>query len=307
VNTKDNDHQINERTGEKTEHLHLFSQLFSPGDDEEVPVNPMLNQKEMGMSSKSFSDDFLENVRTLAAYFILRQHLVMVAMLELNPRWLDKNLIGINTKPYLDGYREKMQEEVRARSKNKLKEKVEVYKPPIWKGDWEYFAHGNGCRLTHLRTREPIEWDAPDPNEFNIGWFLNHLAWRLKNEPEDPYIKMCSNWLESQQADIEVIKKAVFRLIDNGVLKLRTGYTCVMVNKEEETRNDDTSLPHEVIKALITAIIEYRERQKLAIEAMIELRPDFVIEVAEDPYLLPKTAQRLKQLYQHLQSPPRGS
>ena len=112
---------------------------------------------------------------------------------------------------------------------------------------------------------------------------MNNLAWRLKNEPDDPYIKACNDWLSNQQTDVDTVKKAIFRLIEKGVLNLgQSSYSCVMVKKEDISPKQNTSLPQEVVEAALNAIMDYRERQKLAIEAMVELRPDFIIEVAEE-------------------------
>jgi hypothetical protein len=260
--------------------------------------------QEADMSSKGFSEEFLEIVRNLAAYYVLRQQLVVLAMLDLNTINLSK--VGeLNIVPYVKTFKERRRKKGEARSNGHDIE--EAPESLIWKGDWKHGVHGAGCLLLNLRTGEPLEWDGPDPNEFRIDWLMNNLIWRLKNEPEDPYIKACNDWLLSQQTDTNTVKKAIFRLIEKGILNLRqSSYSCVMVKKEDMSPKQNTSVPQEVVAAALNAIMGYQERQKLAIAAMIELRPDFVIEVAEDPYLLPEAAQRLKQLYQHLQTPPKS-
>ena len=260
--------------------------------------------QEVDTSSKGFSEEFLETVRNLVAYYVLRQQLVVLAMLDLNTINLSK--VGeLNIVPYLKPFRERRRKRWEAMSNTPNAE--EVPESLIWKGDWKHGVHGAGCLLVNLRTGEPIEWDGPDPNEFRIDWFMNNLIWRLKNESEDPYIKACNDWLSSQQTNVDTVKKAIFRLIEKGVLNLRqSSYSCVMVKKEDMSPKQNSNVPQEVVAAALNAIMDYRERQKLAIAAMIELRPDFVVEVAEDPYLLPEAAQRLKQLYQHLQTPPKS-
>ena len=48
---------------------------------------------------------------------------------------------------------------------------------------WHYFCHGYGCRLINLESLEPIDWDAPDLNEFDVYSFLNHLKWLIQHRP----------------------------------------------------------------------------------------------------------------------------
>jgi hypothetical protein len=53
-------------------------------------------------------------------------------------------------------------------------------------GEWQYFIHGRGCRLTHTVTGERLEWDAPDDKMFDRHWFMNWLEWRLAQTSVDP-------------------------------------------------------------------------------------------------------------------------
>lgn len=48
-------------------------------------------------------------------------------------------------------------------------------------GDWQYFVHGVGCRLTHTETGEPLEWDLPDLRIFDRAWLYNYFEWYLEN------------------------------------------------------------------------------------------------------------------------------
>jgi hypothetical protein len=89
----------------------------------------------------------------------------------------------------------------------------------------------------------------------------------------------------------------------SGEVEIDETYSCVIVKKESISPELDTNIPQAIIEATLNATTNYRERQKIAIEAMIELRPDFVVEVAEDLYILPEVSHRLKTLYQHLQPP----
>lgn len=56
----------------------------------------------------------------------------------------------------------------------------------VWDETWEYFFHGGGCELRHLRTGEPIDLNGPDPLAFGSLSFIHHLEWRLKSENELP-------------------------------------------------------------------------------------------------------------------------
>jgi hypothetical protein len=56
-------------------------------------------------------------------------------------------------------------------------------------GEWAYFLHGIGCRLTHNQTGEKIEWDAGDLNTFDLNWFLHWLQWRLKQTGDSEMIE----------------------------------------------------------------------------------------------------------------------
>ena len=52
----------------------------------------------------------------------------------------------------------------------------------IWNkyGQWKYYLHGRGCRLTNLISGEIIEWDAPNVIDFKSDWFLNWVNWVKK-------------------------------------------------------------------------------------------------------------------------------
>lgn len=246
-----------------------------------------------------FSHDFLETVRNLIAYFVLRQQIVVLAMVTHNPRAL-RGSVDIEVRPYIEAHYKRHLE-----LKEAIKERdSDVERPlPIWNNHWKCFPHGHGCRLTHLDTGERIEWDAPDRDAFRIDWFLNHLKWRLKYQLDDPYVSRCNDWMEANAADIEVVGKAINCLIELRVVVIHRDHTCKL--RDEATTLSNTShLTEEVIDAFLRRLTHYRQRQQIAIEAMVELRPDFIGQVARDPYTMPDTAQRLAHLYKHLESLP---
>src|SRR5689334_11136542 len=84
-----------------------------------------------------FSPDFLETLRNLIAYFILRQQLVVLAMVELNPRSISKSA-RINVQPYVELQFQRMLALKQAMSE---KNTENIRTLSIWKHDWEYFAH----------------------------------------------------------------------------------------------------------------------------------------------------------------------
>ena len=247
-----------------------------------------------------FTPDFLETICNLIHYFVLRQQLVVLAMVQHNPGVLSYT-VDLDLTPYRHAQRERFLKRKQAIEEQKPR----VYRPlPVWKHDWQCFAHGHGCRLTHLRTGERIEWDASDQSAFTIYWFLNHLEWRLKNELDDPYVYRCAEWLNANSADIEVVEKAINCLIELEILNVGGSHVCRFNPEDPELPTDP--LTDDVVGAFFNSLLHYHERQQIAIDAMAELRPDFIVQFAEDPYTMPDTATRLKSLYQHLDSLPKS-
>lgn len=151
----------------------------------------------------------IRTFRNLIVYFLERQQLVVLAMLEVSPVLLEMenaNIPSIELTPYIEVFKER-QANIRD---------PEKFFRGIWKHDWEYRLHGIGCRLTHISTKEPLEWDAPNSETFRFDWFWEHLLWRIKNEQEDPYVKASIEWLNSfSEAEI-------YNLLKENML-LRTG------------------------------------------------------------------------------------
>lgn len=243
-----------------------------------------------------FDEEILETVRNLIAYFVLRQHLVMLALLDLNPRLSGADRAGINTRTYLKAFNKIPYDSPEGQKRRNS----------LWKGEWEHLTYDGACTLTHAKTREPITWHGPEQYTFRIGSFLYHLQWRLENETADPYIGRCLEWMQHHQADINIIDRAVYRLIDTGIINLRQNGKCVLASHDNKAYHN-YELSAEVIHSTFNLIEHYRDRQQLAIQAMVEVRPDFIFEIADDPYYLPDVVERLKQLCQHLDTAsPRG-
>ncbi|MDX2138158.1 MAG: hypothetical protein SF123_08680 [Chloroflexota bacterium] len=119
---------------------------------------------------------------SLIAYYIQRQNLILLAMLDVHPFPLlmgGEVVGGVHVQPIIALYRE--------RESNLAPGGTLQF--GIWKRDWKYRVHGIGCQLVHVQTHEPLEWDAPDPVAFRFDWFYEHLLWRLMHEADDPHVR----------------------------------------------------------------------------------------------------------------------
>jgi len=141
-------------------------------------------------------EDMVNPLRNLLAYFIERQRLVVLAMIELNPKLLipaNSHFLGIELKPYIvaDNIRQSQD--------------TSSLQHGIWKQEWKYRLHGLGCQLINLNTQEILEWDAPDPRSFRVDWFWQHLEWRFQHENRDPNVNSFRNQLLEQphQANLD--------------------------------------------------------------------------------------------------------
>jgi hypothetical protein len=129
---------------------------------------------------------------SLIAYYIQRQRLVLLAMLDVHPFPLlmgGENIVGIYIQPYIAAYRE--------RESKLTEDTIHTLQSGVWKQDWKYRVHGIGCSLVHRQTLERLEWDAPDPDAFRFDWFYEHLLWRLTHESDDPHVHQYQN-IEAQ-------------------------------------------------------------------------------------------------------------
>lgn len=229
-------------------------------------------------------DEFARIVYNLVAYFIQRQQLVVLAMLELNPRGLDKEALAIEVEPYFQDYRER----------RKKLQPGESFQSGIWKHDWEYWVHGGGCRLTHLHTSERIEWDGPDPHEFDIYWFMNHLLWRCEHERHDPFIKQLLIWIEAHEVKVNACWIAIDYLADKRFLlyHLDNRYSLSRSNQPERL-----SLSKDLISVVLNLAAQYKIRQQLAIDVMDSLLSEEIKEINKHT-MSDSLALRLQSGYQ---------
>jgi hypothetical protein len=147
-------------------------------------------------------------MKNLIAYFIQKQHIVPLAMLDLNPRILTmggESIFNISIEPYIHKH---------------LAWQQTIGDPlllqyGVWKKTWDYRLHGIGCKLTHRETKEPLQWDSPNPNAFRFDWFYEHLLWRKDYDMDDPYIVASMRLIqETKEVDLESM------LIDTGIIIL---------------------------------------------------------------------------------------
>ena len=88
----------------------------------------------------------------------------------------------------------------------------------VW-DDWNYFIHGNGCRLTHRITGEPIEWDVADLRSFDTYWFLNYVEWQLAQRELSKEAQILADALAESGLEIKaLILRELAMLSDQGVL-----------------------------------------------------------------------------------------
>lgn len=144
-------------------------------------------------------------VFNLAKKFVKRQDVVLAALNDLRP---DIVMRAMNI----------------GSSKARAEARLKYYRTSPtgdWNG-WEYFVHGEGCRLTHKQTGERIEWDAGNLNKFDKTWFVNHLEWLLMQNSADKDIQIVNSSFQltarTTQALQEIIFPVLVQLSEKGFL-----------------------------------------------------------------------------------------
>ena len=104
-------------------------------------------------------------VYSLVKLFVERQKIALAITKELRPHFFATT-----------------GEELRRPSKEYLRATYKGY----WGKDheWEYFFHGEGCRLIHTITQESIDWDSPDVQRFDPYWFAYWVEWWLRQNDD---------------------------------------------------------------------------------------------------------------------------
>jgi len=89
-----------------------------------------------------------------------------------------------------------------------------TYPVGVWgDGEWDFFIHGHGCRLTHKQTGERIEWDVGNLNTFDKTWFVNHLKWLLTQDGTDKDIQIVNSRFQPTGKTSEELKEIIFPIL----------------------------------------------------------------------------------------------
>lgn len=90
---------------------------------------------------------------------------------------------------------------------------------------WQYFIHGQGCRLTHTQTGEIIEWDIGESGDitcFDGNWFVNHVAWLLEHDQSSAIYCEVSGCFSDFDGNIEQLREVILLVLvtlrDKGIL-----------------------------------------------------------------------------------------
>jgi len=146
-------------------------------------------------------------VLNLIRQFVNRQRLVFEAIRELRPTVLLST--GAIKREDLVG---------------KLKLRSEIPDKGLWgkNKEWEYSFHGLGCKLTHMVTREPIEWNAPSINNFDRYWFMNWTNWYLQQNSEDSSLQSLKSLLAESNSSIEELVFSILNQLEAMKIVIRS-------------------------------------------------------------------------------------
>jgi hypothetical protein len=119
--------------------------------------------------------------------FCERQSIVLEAMRELRPDQVMR-AFGIGTP--------EEQSELRLKSLRSVPVGLWGQNP-----EWEYFFHGNGCRLINTETNEKLQWNIRDGNlrRFDRSWFVNYVEWRITFDRSHEDHVLITDWLAQQK------------------------------------------------------------------------------------------------------------
>lgn len=147
-------------------------------------------------------------VLSLVEIFITRQHLVSDVIQTLRPDMFaiaDKSISDIDLIEFVKKY-------------------AHVPQVGVWQnseGLWEYYFHGNGCRLMHEVTGEVIDWDAPNNEMFDPWKFIYWIKWAVETKPK--HLTDEANCLETkikQDGELEaLITNTLERFAEEGVFE----------------------------------------------------------------------------------------
>lgn len=160
------------------------------------------------------------------AYFVERQQLVAQAMRDLGldleevakwgtAAWFSGQ--GTHEPHLYEGASDEEQELYNIMMRARVREL-----PPtgFWgdKDEWEYFLHGNGCRLRNVNTGEPINWNCPNILAFDPYFFLHHLEWRIESRYREDELYHTRRWIEQHSDGLQSIITLIKEMIDVGLI-----------------------------------------------------------------------------------------
>ena len=167
----------------------------------------------MVLSHEEIKAQVKAELRDALIYFIERQKLVAQAMMDLG---LDLNEVGefgpiawvSNLESENTISQDKINEQIEKSEDPRIRKMLQIavrtserkiHQSGVWfdneKNEWRYFLHGSGCRLTNLKTGEPIDWDCPDVNKYDVWKFMFHLAWQVSSLERAGKLISVHNWV----------------------------------------------------------------------------------------------------------------
>jgi len=154
------------------------------------------------LSREEFKNLAKQQLLDAISYYMERQKIVAQALTDL----------GFDINTHWDQNDEWTWEEIE-------KWDAHAYKIPqkgIWidsdNNEWEYFVHGRGCKLINIKTREPIEWDAPKLDTFTPDFFHDNLFWQFKAENRYDKVGFMRVWVN------RAVDGLIKELVDEGKL-----------------------------------------------------------------------------------------
>lgn len=96
-------------------------------------------------------------------------------------------------------------------------------------GEWRFHMHGLGCKMVHILTGEPLDWQPPDLKRFDVYCFQAWLGWYWDQLDVEPDVKGLRQRLESKGGGTG-LKDALEHLAEGGALQreLPNGTTYVL-------------------------------------------------------------------------------
>lgn len=162
-------------------------------------------------------------------HFIERQQLVAQAMRDLGLDLEEVGRWGAAAWASSQGKDKKPKFNLAENASDEMRELFDVAKRAearrlsqsgVWgdMGEWEYFLHGNGCRLHNVHSEEVIDWNCPNVLAFNPHFFLEHLRWRLESHYREDELQYTEGWIQQHPEGLRAIITLIEEMVDNGLI-----------------------------------------------------------------------------------------